>query len=152
MAGQFMSLDTSQSLAGLSVLIVEDEPMVALDQEQIVARLGCTEVHCAHRLSDGLEVICMLQPDLCILDINLAGEPAFPLAERLEQLGVPFLLVTGYSDVQIPKQWLPKVIRKPYNPAEFEFLLCKLAERASVPVGRPVERTWVSRANYKSES
>jgi two-component SAPR family response regulator len=124
-----MTTESTDTLAQLSVMIVEDDPIEALAVEDIVTRIGCREIHCTSRLADALELVSTLQADLGILDINLAGELVFPLAEKLEQLGMPFLLVTAYSDSAIPEKWLAKVIRKPFDPAELEFLLRKLAER-----------------------
>jgi CheY-like chemotaxis protein len=119
----------ADALSGLAVLIAEDEPAVAMEFETLVAQLGCHEVHCASRLPDALNVVSM-RPDLAILDVNLAGEMVFPVAERLASLGTPLLLVTGYSSSAIPKKWLPHVVRKPYDPAEIAFLLARLAGRA----------------------
>jgi DNA-binding response OmpR family regulator len=121
--------EMSNSLSDLSVLIVEDETAIAMSIEELVTRLGCCEVHCAARLSDALQVISSTTPSLAVLDVNLAGEMAFPIAERLSDLGVPSLLITGYDSSAIPKKWLPHVVRKPYDPAELAFLLSKMAQR-----------------------
>jgi DNA-binding response OmpR family regulator len=54
-----------------------------------------------------------------ILDINLSGRPAFPLAEQLAAAGIPFLFLTGYARADLPERYrtLPR-LQKPVDPSE----------------------------------
>ena len=96
------------------VLIVEDDPIIALDFEDTVLRLGVKTVRTASSVSRALQLIDERAPDFVLLDIGLVREKSFAVAERLEALGIPFAFVTGYSiDVAIPatlanKPRLPK--------------------------------------------
>jgi DNA-binding NtrC family response regulator len=96
------------------VLIVEDDPIIALDFEDTVLRLGVTTVRIAGSVSRALQLIDERAPDFVLLDVGLVREKSFAVAERLEALGIPFVFVTGYStDVALPatlaqKPRLPK--------------------------------------------
>ena len=96
------------------VLIVEDDPIIALDFEDTVLRLGVTTVRIAGSVSRALQLIDERAPDFVLLDVGLVREKSFAVAERLEALGIPFAFVTGYSiDVALPatlanKPRLPK--------------------------------------------
>ena len=96
------------------VLIVEDDPIIALDFEDTVLRLGVKTVRTASSVSRALQLIDERAPDFVLLDIGLVREKSFAVAERLEPLGIPFAFVTGYStDVALPatlakKPRLPK--------------------------------------------
>ena len=96
------------------VLIVEDDPIIALDFEDTVLRLGVKTVRTASSVSRALQLIDERAPDFVLLDIGLVREKSFAVAERLEALGIPFAFVTGYStDVALPatlakKPKLPK--------------------------------------------
>jgi CheY-like chemotaxis protein len=96
------------------VLIVEDDPIIALDFEDTVLRLGVKTVRAASSVSRALQLIEECAPDFVLLDIGLVREKSFAVAERLEALGIPFAFVTGYStDVALPatlanKPRLPK--------------------------------------------
>ena len=96
------------------VLIVEDDPIIALDFEDTVIGLGVRTVRTAGTVSRALQIIEERAPDFVLLDIGLVREKSFAVAERLEALGIPFAFVTGYStDVALPaalanKPRLPK--------------------------------------------
>jgi DNA-binding response OmpR family regulator len=83
------------------VVIIEDEALIALDLEQAINETGCTVVGKAHSLADGLSLLDTLTYDSVVLDANLAGESAEPIARRLEARNKPFLIVSGYSRDQL---------------------------------------------------
>ena len=100
------------------VLLVEDNMLIALDAEDMLADLGASAVNVATSVADALAAIERERPDLAVLDVNLGPETSIPVAERLSELGVPFLFATGYGD-KVPRP--PSVadapmLAKPYNP------------------------------------
>ena len=107
-------VEVSSGAAPGDVLIVEDDPIIALDFEDTVLRLGVKTVRTASSVSRALQLIDERAPDFVLLDIGLVREKSFAVAERLEALGIPFAFVTGYSiDVALPatlanKPRLPK--------------------------------------------
>lgn len=86
-------------LSGLRLLVVEDEAMVAMMLEDMLADLGCVVAGSAGDISRGLAFAAddALALDAAVLDINLGGEKVFPVAERLVTRGVPFIFATGYG-------------------------------------------------------
>lgn len=79
------------------VLIVEDDPIIALDFEDTILGLGVKAVRIAANVKRALEMIADRAPDFALLDVGLVSEKSFAIAERLDALKVPFVFVTGYS-------------------------------------------------------
>ena len=79
------------------VLIVEDDPIIALDFEDTILGFGVKTVRTAASVVKALEMIAARAPDFALLDVGLVREKSFAIAERLDALGVPFAFVTGYG-------------------------------------------------------
>ncbi|WP_298252723.1 response regulator [Bradyrhizobium sp.] len=79
------------------VLIVEDDPIIALDFEDTILRLGVKTVRTAGNVTRALQLIDERAPDFALLDIGLVRENSLAVAERLETLGIPFAFVSGYD-------------------------------------------------------
>lgn len=114
-------------LRGKRILIVEDEPIVAMAVEDILLDLGCEIVGPAYSLSQALNLIENEIFDAAVLDINLNGERSYPAAETLISMGVPFAFATGYAAdrSQFPPSIAP-VLEKPYTGAQLEALLRRI--------------------------
>lgn len=85
------------------VLIVEDDPIIALDFEDRILGFGVNKVRSAGSVAAALEMIATQAPDFVLLDVGLIREKSFAVAERLESLKIPFVFVTGYgADVRLP--------------------------------------------------
>ena len=85
------------------VLIVEDDPIIALDFEDTILGFGVKTVRTAGNVARALEMIADRAPDFALLDVGLVREKSFAIAERLEALKIPFVFVTGYgADVRLP--------------------------------------------------
>ena len=85
-------------LAGLRVLVVEDEMMVSMLIEDMLDDLGCKVVGPVARLDEALALAKDAELDCAVLDVNLGGQPIFPLADFLRAKGAPFAFATGYGD------------------------------------------------------
>lgn len=83
------------------VLIVEDEMLIALMLKDMVTENGLTVEAIAKDLSSGLELARTSSIDLAILDINLNGKEAYPIADLLQKRGIPYIFSTGYGDAAI---------------------------------------------------
>jgi len=80
----------------LSVLIVEDEPLIAMMLEDFVDTLGHVVAGTADSVEAALERVAAGGFDLAILDVHLrGGEPCWPVADALADRGLPFVLATG---------------------------------------------------------
>jgi len=85
------------------VLIVEDDPIIALDFEDTILGFGVEKVRAAASVKKALEMIADRAPDFALLDVGLVREKSFAVAERLAALKIPFVFVTGYgADVRLP--------------------------------------------------
>lgn len=85
------------------VLVVEDDPILALDFEDTILRFGVKTVRTVANVARALQMIADQAPDFALLDISLVYEKSYAIAERLEALKVPFAFVTGYStEVALP--------------------------------------------------
>jgi CheY-like chemotaxis protein len=115
-SGGVIAAGPQSRLAGLHVLAVEDESLVAMWLEDLLTDLGCLVVGPANTIAAALTLLDQQSVDAAILDINIAGEKVFPVADRLTALNVPFVFATGYgvSGVQEPHAHRP-VIQKPYT-------------------------------------
>jgi DNA-binding response OmpR family regulator len=103
-------------IAGLQVLIVEDEAMIAMLLEDMLVDLGHCVSGSSSRMSDAEALVSETEADLAILDVNLAGQETYPLAKALASRGVPFIFATGYGTDGIRGNW-PRVpvLQKPFQ-------------------------------------
>jgi CheY-like chemotaxis protein len=102
-------------LNGLRILVVEDEAAISLLLEDMLLDFGCELVGPAARLSSALDIAARETIDLAILDVNVAGEPIYPVAEALAERGVPFVFSTGYGSAGIKDAFRDRpVLQKPF--------------------------------------
>ena len=112
-------------LNGLKVLVVEDELLIAAEMEATLEDLGCEVVGPFARVRQALDALVDTPVDAAVLDVNVRGEMIFPVAERLQALGVPMVFCTGYADLpDIPEPLRDKVrLSKPCAAANVEAAL-----------------------------
>ena len=85
------------------LLLVEDDPIIALDFEDRILGLGVKIVRTARSVAKALAMIADRAPDFALLDVGLGREKSFAIAERLDALKIPFAFVTGYAaEVKVP--------------------------------------------------
>lgn len=109
------------------ILIVEDEMLVAMLIEDVILDLGHEVVGPAMRLDAALSVANNEEFDFAILDINLAGQQSFPVADRLTERGIPFMFASGYGAAGLsPPYTTAPILQKPFSPAQVETALKKL--------------------------
>ena len=91
------------------VLLVEDDPIIALDFEDTILGLGVKTVRTAGSVAKALQMIADRAPDFALLDVGLVREKSFAIAERLDALQIPFVFVTGYAaEVAMPAAFLDR--------------------------------------------
>ena len=109
----------SDSLAGVRVLVVEDELLVAMLIEETLVDHGCKVIGPFNTLGTALSAARDAQADVALLDVNLRGERVYPVAELLEGRRIPFLLLSGYGNEAVPAEhplWVS--CSKPFLPTE----------------------------------
>ena len=87
----------TEALQGVKVLVVEDEYLVATLMENMLASAGCVVAGPIPRLAQALDAASSEACVVAVLDVNLAGERVYPVADILAQRNVPFVFVTGYG-------------------------------------------------------
>lgn len=90
-------------LQGCRVLVVEDEPFVAMDIEAMLGELGC---HVVGPVGDRDSALCKAREaeiDLALLDVNLNGHAVDDIADTLHRRGVPFAFASGYGRDGLPQ-------------------------------------------------
>lgn len=112
---------SSGKLAGVRVVVVEDESLVSMLLEDMLDDLGCTVVAAASELEDASTKLSSTAYDVVILDVNLNGARTFGIAETLAQNGTPFVFSTGYGAEGIPEHLRAvPIMSKPFAGREVE--------------------------------
>ena len=107
------------ALEGVKVLVVEDEYLVATLMEDMLESAGCVVAGPIPRLAQALDAASSEACDVAVLDVNLAGERVYPVAEILAGRSVPFVFVTGYGANSLPVEYAERPrICKPFRMAE----------------------------------
>jgi CheY-like chemotaxis protein len=111
------------------VLIVEDDPIIALDFEDRILGFGVASVRTSSSVARALDMIAERAPDFALLDVGLNRENSFAIAERLDALKIPFVFVTGYgADAGIPAAFTGKPrLPKPCSTAALQAALHHLS-------------------------
>jgi CheY-like chemotaxis protein len=120
-----------QLLTGRRVLVVEDEMLVLMAIEDMLADLGCDSVTAAASVEKALTLIEAEQFDVAILDVNLGGQRSYPIAEALTNRCIPFAFSTGYGGHGVHEGYgNGSVLNKPYDNAQLIKVLSALLEPA----------------------
>jgi CheY-like chemotaxis protein len=84
-----------------SILVVEDEALVALDLEFTLEEMGWQVAGSMGGVTQALRWLNGREPgpSAALLDVNLGGEMVFPVAEALKARRIPFAFATGYADL-----------------------------------------------------
>jgi CheY-like chemotaxis protein len=108
-------MEQKAELSGMRILVVEDEPLLAMASADLLAESGCTVAGPATSVKQGMQLIEQEDVDGAILDINLGGEMVFPLADALAERSIPFVYVTGYGKLLRACNHGRSVLQKPYS-------------------------------------
>src|SRR5262245_29255534 len=101
---------------GGHILLVEDEAFVAMMMRDLIADFGFRVVGPFGTVTDALEALDRHELVGAVLDVNLAGEKIYPVAEQLSGRGVPFVFVTGYASDAIEEKFAGvPVLQKPVD-------------------------------------
>jgi DNA-binding response OmpR family regulator len=111
-AGSELTPQTKKRVA----FVIEDDTSVAPLIEGMLRQIGYTEVWHAETVAGALLILGYHKPDVAVLDTNLLGVPAYRVAERLNEIHVPFVVATGYDPSKLPDLLRSTVIlRKPFG-------------------------------------
>ena len=123
--------------AGRRVLVVEDDFLVSLTTVDFLESIGCEVVGPAARLATAFELAQSESLDAAVLDINIAGDMVWPVAEVLWRRGVPFIFLSAHprlSEIPIPFAAVPRLEK----PLEKNRLLRHLSAIWDASCGEPI--------------
>jgi CheY-like chemotaxis protein len=114
--------------AGLHILLVEDEALIAMMAEDMLDSIGCASVSIATTIAEALALIAQKRFDVALLDVNLNGERSMAVADAAAAAGLPYIFTTGYGagGMASPHAAAP-VLAKPYGMADLEMMLARCA-------------------------
>jgi two-component SAPR family response regulator len=107
---------------GRRILLVEDDYLIATELARFFSSRGATVIGPAGTVSAALRLLERTEEvDLAMIDMNLRGEMAFPIADKLQERGIRFAFATGYDEDAIPSRYraVPRC-EKPVSPARIE--------------------------------
>lgn len=110
-------------LAQRRVLVVEDEALICMMIEDMLAGFGCEVVGPAGALAQALVLAGEAEIDVAILDVNLGGKPSFPVADTLQARGIPFIFASGYGAGGLGPHSGAPVLTKPFLESELEQMI-----------------------------
>ncbi|RAK58864.1 response regulator [Phenylobacterium hankyongense] len=114
-------------LHGRKVLVVEDQYLIAAELRHTVMALGGEVLGPCATVADAMTLLERSDVDFALLDVNLRGETAFPVAAALDRRGVPFAFATGYEPWVIPPVYRERPrLEKPVSRAKLQELAAQL--------------------------
>jgi CheY-like chemotaxis protein len=117
-------------LSGRRVLVVEDEMLILMMIEDMLADLGCESVTAAATIDKALALIEEHVFDTAMLDMNLNGDDSLKVADALAARGVPFVYCTGNNGHGMRDDPADTpVLRKPFSLEELTAILTRLLSR-----------------------
>jgi CheY-like chemotaxis protein len=118
---------TSQT--GLRVFVVEDEYLIRMLLEDMLAEIGFTVAAAAGTVAEATELANSTAFDVAILDVNLDGQEVYPVSDILTKRGVPFVFVTGYGGRGLPEPYRDRMtLQKPFQLDDLKRTLMALIE------------------------
>ena len=117
---------TSLAMGGNRILVVEDEPLVAMNLSTSLAELGFHVVGPYSTLAKAAAAAAETEVDAALLDVNLSGKVVYPVAEILASKNVPFAFITGYGTAALPDKYAnAPVLQKPIDNETLQLLLAQ---------------------------
>jgi len=112
----------------MKVMMVEDEAMIAMIMEDLLAELGCEVAGLFSAVQPALNWLGGVgnKPDAALLDVNLGGEQVYPVAEALLALSIPFAFATGYGAIDDDRFPDAPVLKKPLDFDELATVIDRL--------------------------
>ena len=110
--------NAGESLRGLRILLVEDDPLICLDLKTSLEEFGAI-VTAASNVTAAFEALAIALPDFAVLDFELGAETSESVAEVVQARNVPFVYLSGHSehDERFSRWAGTRVLAKPLSAA-----------------------------------
>ena len=120
------------------VLIVEDDPLISLTLEDIVAEHADGDIIAVSSRADAFATL-SVEIDLAIFDIDVTNGKTFDVAAELKSMQVPFIFVSASDKSQVPEELRhAPFIPKPFNDADIKRHLISAVSQKDVVAAKPV--------------
>lgn len=120
-------MDQERSLQGLSILIVEDEYIIARELKSVLIAHGAQNVCLSGQLTDAVKRVKDLDFDVALLDINIRGSFVYSVADELLRMGISIAFLTGYDRKELPNRFADVPLwAKPIDNRQLIAELCRL--------------------------
>lgn len=119
---------SSPDSSGLPLaLVVEDEPIIAINTEMMLSTMGYENVEVVGSVAEAMAVLDRAQVAFAILDLSLGSETSIPVAERLCREKIPIVITTGFEEVDLPSACADTpILRKPYRLTDLETVIASI--------------------------
>jgi CheY-like chemotaxis protein len=115
---------TAERPTPLRILVVEDEALTSMVIHRLVEALGGSVVGPAVGVDEALRLIDSGNVNGAVLDVDLNGQPVYPVADRLSARRIPFVFLTAYGAEGVPPAHADRpVLRKPFHPPHVAVVL-----------------------------
>jgi DNA-binding response OmpR family regulator len=116
----------ASGLKGLRVLVVEDTWLVAKALKTALEGMGMVVAGPAANTADAERLVAEEAPHLAVVDVNLKGEMAYGLIDRMHDRGVRVVVVSGYAVLPNSTKKAAAILQKPFSGAELRATLCQV--------------------------
>lgn len=116
------------SLQYKTALLLEDEPIITLDVEEMLGDLGFRQVTCFGTCTDALSWLATSKPDIAVIDLQLKDGECDEVARRLGQLGIPTVMHSAFADAASDAFRHAKFVPKPAQPEDFSDAIYSLVK------------------------
>ena len=113
------------------LLVVEDEYLIRMLLEDMLADLGYDVAAAVGTIAEASELAANGDFNAAILDVNLNGQEVYPVAEILAKRGLPFVFVTGYGERSLPEPYRDRpALQKPFQVEQLKIMLAEILAAA----------------------
>jgi len=118
-----------QSAKNIRVLVVEDEALVGIIMEDFLGDFGYSVVGPIENMQAAILLAATEKIDVAVVDINISGQVATAVADKLIEREIPFLFISGYEKMRGERYASIPLLRKPFEPEDLRDAIERVLRR-----------------------